>query len=170
MSKSPVLSVVLFASLLGAGCASIVNGTTQVVTIDSNVRGAEVAVDGAVVGRTPYTGPIKRGSSTTVRVTNPGYQPKTITLSTEVEPIFWGNIILGGFFGSTTDAGTGAMYKYAPATYELALSAAAPPLAPPTAPAAPAGAPATPPAAPAAAPVPAAPTAVATPGATTPGK
>src|SRR5439155_9601807 len=115
MKKYAFMSVGLFAGLLTGGCASIVNGTTQVVTIDSNVRGAEVAVDGEMVGRTPYTGPIKRGSTTTVRVSTQGYQPKTITLSTEIEPIFWGNIILGGFFGSTTDAGTGAMYKYAPA-------------------------------------------------------
>src|SRR5947209_864860 len=99
MKKSLFRSLGVLTFSLAGGCASIVNGTTQVVTIDSNVRGAEVAVDGMVVGRTPYTGPIKRGSSTTVRVSTAGFQPKTITLSTEVEPIFWGNIILGGFFG-----------------------------------------------------------------------
>jgi hypothetical protein len=127
MKAAALRSAALLALFSVGGCASIVSGTTQVVTIDSNVRGAEVAVNGLPVGRTPYTGPIKRGSTTTVRVTGPGYQAKTITLSTEIEPIFWGNIILGGFFGSTTDAGTGAMYKYAPATYEIALTASTPP-------------------------------------------
>jgi hypothetical protein len=131
VKKSRFGSLPLLALSLTGGCASIVNGTSQVVTIDSNVRGAEVTVDGMFVGRTPYTGPIKRGSTTSVRVSTQGYQAKTITLSTEIEPIFWGNIILGGFFGSTTDAGTGAMYKYAPATYELALIAMAAPASPP---------------------------------------
>jgi hypothetical protein len=130
MTNAVLRSAAILALMLVGGCATIASGTTQVVTIDSNVPGADVAVNGMPVGRTPYTGPIKRGSTTTVSVTNGGYQPKTITLSTEVEPIFWGNIILGGFFGSTTDAGTGAMYKYAPATYQLALvPIAGPPVA-----------------------------------------
>jgi hypothetical protein len=167
--KNALRSLALLTFALTGGCASIVNGTTQVVTIDSNVRGAEVAVDGQFVGRTPYTGPIKRGSSTVVRVSTQGYQAKMITLNTEVEPIFWGNIILGGFFGSTTDAGTGAMYKYAPATYELALTSLAPPAwqqapgwqAPPALP--------QPPAAPVSQ-APASPPTAAMPGAVTPGK
>src|SRR5689334_21649250 len=103
MKKATFRSTALASLVLTGGCASIVNGTTQVVTMASNVRGAEVAVDGKPVGHAPYTGPIKRGAQTSLRVSNEGYQSKTITLSTEVEPIFWGNIILGGFFGSTTD-------------------------------------------------------------------
>ena len=110
--------VISFAS----GCATIVKGTTQIVSINSNVSGADIIVNGEPVGQTPFTGQIKRKSGTTVTVKKSGYQPKTITLTTEVESVFWGNIIFGGFIGSTTDMGSGAMYYYAPATLEIDLN------------------------------------------------
>jgi hypothetical protein len=115
------LAVLVFAS----GCATIIKGTSQTVSINSNVTGADVIVNGEPVGQTPFTGPIKRKSGTTVTVKKEGYQTKTITLTTEVESIFWGNIIFGGFFGSTTDLTTGAMYYYAPATLEIDLNSVA---------------------------------------------
>ena len=110
------------AAILSAGCATIVSGKTQNVTIDSNVKEAEIVVEGAVLGKTPYTGPIKRGKDTTLLLRKEGYEPKTVTLNTEIEPVFWGNIFCGGFFGSSTDYGTGAMYKYAPATINIDLA------------------------------------------------
>jgi len=116
-----VSAVIALQAVFLSGCASIVKGSKQVVTIESNVRGAEVKVNGELVGTTPFTGPIKRGSDTTVLLSKTGYASKTLTLSTSVEPVFWGNIIFGGVFGSTTDMSTGSMYQYAPATYNVDL-------------------------------------------------
>lgn len=121
MKTSNFLAFVVFLGVAIAGCSTIVKGTSQIVSINSNVKGADVIVNGVTVGTTPYNGPIKRESTTTVTLNKTGYESKTITLSTEIEPIFWGNIIFGGFFGSTTDMGTGAMYKYAPATLVMDL-------------------------------------------------
>lgn len=118
-----LFSIVYFGLFL-SGCASIVNGTSQPVSINSNVKGADVIVNGVTVGKTPYNGPIKKGNKTTVTLQKDGYDPKTITLSTEIEPIFWGNIIIGGVLGSTTDLATGGMYKYAPATLQIDLEKA----------------------------------------------
>jgi hypothetical protein len=115
------LASLFFALFVFAGCATIVKGTNQTVSINSNVNGAEVIVNGERVGVTPFTGPIKRKSGTTVTVQKLGYQTKTITLTTEIESVFWGNIIIGGVLGSTTDLATGAMYYYAPATLEVDL-------------------------------------------------
>lgn len=115
------LLVGLVLSLSSAACSTIIKGQSQSVSIDSNVQGADVTVEGNLVGTTPYTGPISRGSSTTVKVSKNGYRSKTVTLSTEIEPIFFGNIIFGGFLGSSTDAGSGAMYKYSPATIQVDL-------------------------------------------------
>lgn len=106
-----------------AGCASIVAGTSQVVSINSNVQGANVAINGSQVGLTPFTGSIARGKDTTVTVSKAGYQPQTVTLSTKIEPIFFGNIIFGGFIGSTTDLATGALFEYAPSSYYVNLTA-----------------------------------------------
>jgi len=115
---------IAFLGLFFAGCATIVGGTSQTVSVNSNVKGADVIVNGETLGKTPYNGPIKRGKSTTVTLRKDGYEPKTITLSTEIESIFWGNIIIGGVLGSTTDLATGGMYKYAPATLQIDLDKA----------------------------------------------
>lgn len=115
------ISFLISAAAFATSCATIVGGTSQTVSIDANVKGAEVIVNGALVGQTPFAGSIKRGKSTSVTVKKAGYRPKTIVLNTEVEPIFWGNIIVGGFFGSTTDLSTEAMYKYTPASINLDL-------------------------------------------------
>lgn len=117
------LETIIALGLVGQiGCATIVKGRTQLVSIDSNVRGAQVLVNGMTVGTTPFNGPIERGASSQVTIRKDGYFPKTITLSTEFEPIFWGNFIIGGVLGSSTDSGTGAMYKYSPTTFQLDLS------------------------------------------------
>ena len=119
----------LFGLLSSAACSSIMNGTHQVVTVDSNVRGAQVFVDNTLVGNTPYTGPVKRGCKV-LRVQSPGFGDQSVPLNTEVEGWFWGNIILGGFFGSTTDSADGAMYKYAPTAYNVSLGPSGPPPTP----------------------------------------
>lgn len=137
ISFSRFATVVVLAGALVSGCASIIKGTTQTVSINSNVRGGTVIVNGKQVGTTPYNGPIERKSGTTVTVSKEGYITKTITLTTEIESVFWGNIIIGGVVGSTTDLATGAMYYYAPATLQidLDLDSSAPSAAPAAAPA-----------------------------------
>jgi hypothetical protein len=104
-----------------SGCSSIVNGQAQTITINSNVSDAQVTVNGVIAGRTPFTGMVKRAGQTVVSVSKDGYVTKTITLDTSIEPIFWGNIIIGGVVGSTTDLATGSMYKYAPGTIQVDL-------------------------------------------------
>ena len=119
------MKTVILASLLAVvatGCSTILNGKTQSITIDSNVKGAEVMINQVVVGQTPFTGQAPRGSAPQITVRKAGYDTKTIVADTGFEPVFWGNIIFGGFFGSTTDNATGAMYKYAPATFNIELS------------------------------------------------
>ncbi len=133
ISLRPCTLFVLGALMTLSGCASIVNGTTQQMTINSNITDADITANGKPVGRTPFTGLVERGSKTSLTVSKAGYQSKTITLASSLEPWFWGNIIFGGLFGSTTDSATGAAYKYAPTTVEVDLEpapAAAPEAAP----------------------------------------
>lgn len=113
----------VFAVLIAgtvAGCATIGTGTTQAITVSSNVDGAEIFLDGVVIGRTPFTGPIKKNKDQ-LRVEASGYRSETITLSKSLVPIFWGNIIIGGTVGSLTDFATGAAYQYAPASYQVEM-------------------------------------------------
>ena len=122
MQNIKTLLVLLAGLTVLSSCSSIVKGKTQVVSIDSNVKNADIIVNGKTIGQTPYTGPMERDSSTTITIKKDGYTSKTITPNTEIEPIFWGNIICGGFIGSSTDASTGSMYKYAPSTFQIDLA------------------------------------------------
>ncbi|MBK9347350.1 MAG: PEGA domain-containing protein [Burkholderiales bacterium] len=121
MKNIALISMIVLAS---TGCSTILNGKTQSISVDSNVKGAEVLINQVVVGQTPFVGQAPRGSSPQITVRSDGYEPKTIVAETAFEPVFWGNIIIGGVFGSTTDSSTGAMYKYAPATFTVELKPA----------------------------------------------
>jgi hypothetical protein len=111
----------LGAMVLVSGCSSIINGKSQSITVNSNVKDAEIKMDGEVVGRTPFTGLVKRAGTAKLTLSKEGYESKTVTLDTAIEPFFWGNIIIGGVLGSTTDGANGNMYKYDPATINVDL-------------------------------------------------
>lgn len=109
--------------LVTSGCATLMKGTTQTISVSSNVDGAEISLDGMPIGRTPFTGPVKKNKSTLV-IDMEGYRRETVALSKSLEPMFWGNIIIGGTIGSITDFATGAAYQYAPASYQVDLQRA----------------------------------------------
>jgi len=106
-----------------AGCATIVAGTQQTISVSSNVDGADVLLDGLKIGTTPFAGPVPK-SKGVLTVQKDGYKSATVALATTIEPIFWGNIIIGGTLGSITDFASGAAYQYAPASYQVDLKAA----------------------------------------------
>lgn len=109
--------------LVAAGCATIVAGTTQSMSITSNVDGAEIYLDGEKIGTTPFNGPVKKNGKE-LRLEMRGYRTSTVVLSKTLEGMFWGNIIIGGTLGSITDFASGAAYAYAPATYQVDLKSA----------------------------------------------
>ena len=99
------------------GCATLTGGTSQTISINSNVSGATVFIEGRPVGRTPFVGKVDRESELLIQLQKPGYLPQSLILTGSFRPIFFGNIILGGTTGSSTDLSTGAMYEYSPASY-----------------------------------------------------
>ena len=106
------------------GCATILGGTSQTVSVNSNVAGAQVTLNGAQLGVTPLTASIKRGQTGVISVTSAGYQPYQIALNKKISTLFWVNIFSGGAFGSSTDMSTGAMYEYEPSTFMVTLQRA----------------------------------------------
>jgi len=114
------LILVSFISIYLTSCATIVTGTHQLVTINCNVDSADVKLDGVLVGKTPFTGEIKKNGNV-ITVEAEGYKTHEIALSTTTEGMFWGNIITGGTLGSITDYASGAAYKYAPSSFQVEL-------------------------------------------------
>lgn len=117
MKRLQFALAVAITTLLVQGCATIVDGKTQPVTFSSEPEGATVAVAGRVMGTTPLTVQLEKDKNLAVTFTKDGYKQYSTQLGTTVNGWFWGNIVLGGVFGSTTDASTGAMYEFSQDQY-----------------------------------------------------
>ena len=102
-----------------ASCATIISGTTQAVSIDSNVSGASVIIDGSNVGRTPFSGKIKRQRETIAMVRKEGYVAQSFTMSSSFNPVAILSIL---WDYSTTDFLTGAVWEYSPSQYYIELA------------------------------------------------
>ena len=113
-----ILSVLIFIS----SCATIMTGKTQEITFDSEPQGAEVTVNGRVIGKTPTTIQLDKKKDQSVSFKLEGYKTQTRRLETKIQGFFWGNIVSGGFIGSTTDGITGGMHEYSPNQYYITLS------------------------------------------------
>jgi hypothetical protein len=109
-------------SVLVGGCATISGGKRQTIAVNANVPGATVFINNLPAGRTPFLGAVERDSALRIRVQKTGYAPQFLVLNGAIRPIFWGNILIGGTIGSSTDMSTGAMYEYSPASYYVHLT------------------------------------------------
>ena len=109
-----VTLMVLMISGLTSACASIMQGTTQQVSLASSPTGASITVNGRPLGVTPAAIDLKRKDNHTVRIELSGYQPYEIALTRSVSGWVWGNIVFGGLPGLAIDAITGGLYKLSP--------------------------------------------------------
>ena len=119
--------IVFFAlgGLLVAACATIMQGTSQEVSVSSTPTGARVLVDGAEMGKTPLVASLKRKDKHVVRVELEGYQPFEMALGRATSGWVWGNIVFGGIPGLAIDAITGGMYKLKPEEIQATLAQSA---------------------------------------------
>jgi hypothetical protein len=103
------------------GCASIIDGRRQELTFQSTPEGATVTVAGRIIGRTPITATLLKETNQAVEFKKDGYNPVTMQLTTHLDGWFWGNILIGGLIGSTTDGISGAVHEYSPSQYYVTL-------------------------------------------------
>jgi hypothetical protein len=121
MQNKTGLLLAAAALLTASGCASILDGGTQVVTFNSDPRRVKIFINGVQVGVTPLSTQVKRSKDTIVVAKKDGYEDEPVALQTRLNTYFWGNILCGGLLGSTTDYATGAMIEYAPNMYFITL-------------------------------------------------
>jgi uncharacterized protein YceK len=111
-----ILVIVLF--LFTTGCATILKGTSQTVSFNSEPAGATVLVDGKAMGVTPVALMLKKNKYDTVTVQKKGYKSQTMPIKTR----FDGIAIINIFWDlSTTDLITGAIVEYKPDNYHFEL-------------------------------------------------
>lgn len=103
------------------GCASIVNGNNQVVSIETRHKGQQVAgatctlvnPKGTFYVTTPGTVMVHRAyDDLNVKCEKDGMQPGLTNVKSSTKPMAFGNIIFGGMIGAAVDAGSGAAYEY----------------------------------------------------------
>ena len=111
MKKSLLLTTSLGMAVMFSGCATILDGKTQKISVNSNPSGIGFNLDGKNYS-TPAIISVKReNKDKLLKIENKKCQ-RTILLNKKVNPTFFVNILSGGAFGSTTDYATGAMWKY----------------------------------------------------------
>ena len=100
-----------------AACSSIIEGTSQTLSFNSNPSGADCTLtrNGQVIGavRTPGGLTVKKTKhDISVTCRKDGYQDATAFLNSDVAGATAGNIILGGGIGWAIDSASGADNKY----------------------------------------------------------
>lgn len=100
------------AALLLTGCASLMTADEQSIKVVSSTNTPiEVTIDDKTT-TTPGTVVVLRdGKDKVVTSAAAGCQNAT-PVKKSVTPVFFGNIVIGGLLGSTTDASTGKMWDY----------------------------------------------------------
>ena len=125
MLRIIAVGVLVSFSLL-SGCASIISGQNQSLSVNTpgcspancqltNTKGAWfVTTPGSVVVRRAY-------ENLTVACTKDGYVPVSSSVASSTKAMAFGNILLGGVIGAGVDMGTGAAYDY-PEVISVALA------------------------------------------------
>ncbi|MCH5313218.1 MAG: hypothetical protein J1E28_02300 [Helicobacter sp.] len=117
-----ILGIVALSGVIFAGCGTISNRPSQKVAITtSNGKPVIATIQGKFIDskvELPAQVKISRAKGATISVRsedNPCYEDTKLVIAgkEKVSGWFWGNIIWGGFTGSTTDAVTGGMWRYA---------------------------------------------------------
>ena len=109
MARTTLVALVAAATLVNSGCATMLSGTEQQVTIRTDPPDAEVIIDGVTQGKGSATVDLSRGDLHKVRVEHPDHEPATVALDTEMNPKTWLNMLLLPLFwvGFGVDAATG---------------------------------------------------------------
>ncbi|XHC25534.1 MAG: PEGA domain-containing protein [Phycisphaerales bacterium] len=104
--KSLLIALALKLTILGSGCATLLNSETQPVTFNSDPEGALVRIDGVAYGRTPVTIPVQRkGWDKQVLMSLDGYKTEMFTLNntlsgtTFLNVLWWPGAIVDGISG-----------------------------------------------------------------------
>lgn len=115
------LLALIICFFLTTGCATIVKGTTQGVPVSSDPSGADILVDGMLVGTTPTDIELKRKRDHLIVIEKKGYAPKSVAVVKNVGGAVWGNILAGGLIGWGVDATSGAQNNLSPKTIHVKL-------------------------------------------------
>lgn len=112
--------LILASAIMISGCATILTGTKDTISFNSNPQGAVVYKDGVELCRTPCTIPVKRTlNNEDIEFKLDGYETRVFTLDKQFNVV--SVINLGSLFGWAVDAATGSIVKYGKKAYDLEM-------------------------------------------------
>ncbi|MEI7443875.1 MAG: hypothetical protein WCK28_03205 [Burkholderiales bacterium] len=115
------LLVCLALAPVFTGCASIVSGQNQPVSVETRVKGEMVAGASCTMTNdkgkwfvtTPGTTTVQRSyTDLSVNCEKGGAVPGLATVKSTTKPMAFGNLLFGGVIGAGVDVATGAAYDY----------------------------------------------------------
>ena len=117
-------AVLAVASFGMAGCATVINGTSQPVAFKSDPEGAVVKLVSGQTCTTPCQYELKRGKDSMVTYNKDGFQPVSVYIQSRTGGATFGNIIAGGIIGGVVDGSNGASNHLYPSPVYVRLVAA----------------------------------------------
>ena len=114
-----MMTVVFAASMLFTSCATLFTGTSEQITIDSNVKKATVKFDGVKMGTTPFSTKVKKSFDGMVTVEADGYDDERFQFQKSFNSIAILN--LTNIVAWAIDLLTGAINKFDMKGYDIEL-------------------------------------------------
>jgi len=107
--------LLMIVCVLSTGCATIIRGTEQQVSVNTNPPGAKIQFSNGQSCQSPCTIKCKRDQSLQITISKDGCQTQTATM---VPMLAGGGVVLGGLI----DYGTGAVYDLQPNPLTITLA------------------------------------------------
>ena len=117
-----VLAIILSLSLMWitTGCATIVHGNRQTVTINSEPTGASIRIDG-LKGKTPFSASLARNQDYVVSIKKEGYKEEMIQITKSFSVLSIIGNILWLLVGVVVDFASGSAYNLNPTKVDVEL-------------------------------------------------
>lgn len=131
MSLKLSTSLITFALLQLTGCASIVSGTNQALTVETRTEAGALSGANCKLSNNKGMWYLTSPGSTTVNRSfedlsiscdKPDYKTGLLTVKSSTKGMAFGNILFGGVIGVGVDVATGAAYDY-PAVITVIMGA-----------------------------------------------
>ncbi len=119
--KCTKFGVFLFMALTVGGCATIVSGTTQKISVSSMPSDALAKADNNLSAKTPTSFTLERKADHTIEISKDGYKTAVVMIRRSVNGMAFGNVLAGGIIGVGVDMASGANQKLIPEKVNVVL-------------------------------------------------
>jgi hypothetical protein len=105
-----------------ASCSSIINGSTEDLTVMASPSDATITIDSVYRGEGLFKVNVDRGKVHTIEVSKDGYRTARIETGVDVAGWYWGNFLSWGIIGMITDLISRAAFGIDPDPVLVVLS------------------------------------------------